>query len=216
MTTPLTFGPPGREWTYSSTTRTYDLSPPSQTKITIPATEGPENTSFTIDPEKSALVIVDMQNFFLDEKCMVHPNGLKAVGPTIKVVEKCRSLGIRVRFLHLNHNLQGRRARGGSKEEEEELTREFKPTGNLAQLGPNRNRPPHPPGRRPLRLHERHHPKHHHLLTTLHRPRLRPRRFKRSVPLRRVLERGYLSSLKSDCSSRGYTLCEEPHEWDVG
>ena len=62
----------------------------------IPTTEGPKETSVTIDPESSALVVVDMQNFFLDPQCMDHPNGLNAVEPTIKVIEKCRDAGIQV------------------------------------------------------------------------------------------------------------------------
>jgi len=41
-----------------------------------------------------------MQNFFLDEKCMDHPNGLKAVEPTKRVVERCRELGIRIIWLN--------------------------------------------------------------------------------------------------------------------
>ena len=56
----------------------------------------PKETSVAIDPESSALVVVDMQNFFLDPECMEHPNGLKAVGPTIKVIEKCREAEIQV------------------------------------------------------------------------------------------------------------------------
>lgn len=93
----ISFGPSGQEWHYSKTTKTYDISGGSEKKMTIPTTEGPKGTSFTIDPESSALVIVDMQNFFLDPQCTVHPNGLKAVEPTIKVIEKCREAGIQVR-----------------------------------------------------------------------------------------------------------------------
>ncbi|KUJ24406.1 Isochorismatase hydrolase, partial [Mollisia scopiformis] len=54
----------------------------------------------TIAPEKTALIVVDMQNFFLDSKCMDHPNGLKAVQPTIAVIEKCREVGIKVIWLN--------------------------------------------------------------------------------------------------------------------
>jgi isochorismate hydrolase len=100
MTINHTFGPSGREWTYTPTSKTYSLTNSSGTKITIPTTEGPEKTSITISPTTSALIIIDMQNFFLDEKCMNHPNGLKAVEPTIKVVQKCRELGIRVHPHH--------------------------------------------------------------------------------------------------------------------
>jgi hypothetical protein len=96
MTSDISFGPPGQEWHYSPITKTYDLSGGSAKTITIPTTEGPEGTSITIAPESTALVIVDMQNFFLDSQCMDHPNGLKAVEPTIKVTEKCRQAGIQV------------------------------------------------------------------------------------------------------------------------
>lgn len=50
----------------------------------------------TTDPSKTALVVVDMQNFFLDASCMEHPNGLKAVEPTGRVVEWCREVGVKV------------------------------------------------------------------------------------------------------------------------
>lgn len=101
MSANLTFGPPGREWHYSPSSKTYDLSGASSSsssprKLTIAATEGPEETLFTIAPEATALVIIDMQNFFLDARCMDHPNGLGAVGPTIEVIEKCREAGIQV------------------------------------------------------------------------------------------------------------------------
>lgn len=94
--TDMTFGPPGQEWHYSQSSRTYDLSRDSATKLTFSTTEGAKGTSITISPESSALVIIDMQNFFLDPKCRDHPNGLKAVEPTIRVIEKCREAGIQV------------------------------------------------------------------------------------------------------------------------
>jgi hypothetical protein len=96
MTSDLIFGPPGQEWHYSKSTKTYDLSGGAAKKLTFPTTEGPKETSVTIAPESTALVIVDMQNFFLDSKCMDHPNGLKAVEPTIQLIEKCREAGIQV------------------------------------------------------------------------------------------------------------------------
>ncbi|KAH6669537.1 isochorismatase [Halenospora varia] len=94
MTSDISFGPPAQEWHFTSSTKTYDLSGGSTKKVTLPATEGVDGISFTIAPESTALVIVDMQNFFLDPKCMDHPNGLKAVEPTIKVIQKCRESGI--------------------------------------------------------------------------------------------------------------------------
>jgi hypothetical protein len=99
MTSDITFGPAGQEWHYAPSTRTYDLSVGAAKTLTIATTEGPRETSITIAPEATALVIVDMQNFFLDSKCMDHPHGLNAVDPTIKVIEKCRQAGIQVRTL---------------------------------------------------------------------------------------------------------------------
>jgi hypothetical protein len=92
----ITFGPQGRELHYSQSSKIYDVSGGSGNKLTISTTEGPGETSIAIASESTALVIVDMQNFFLDSKCMEHPNGLKAVEPTIKVIEKCREAGIQV------------------------------------------------------------------------------------------------------------------------
>ena len=94
----ISFGPEEQEWHYSQAKKTYDTSRASSRKLTVPATEGPKETFVTIDPESSALVVVDMQNFFLDAECMDHPNGLKAVEPTIRVIEKCREIGIQVNY----------------------------------------------------------------------------------------------------------------------
>jgi hypothetical protein len=96
MSSNIKFGPLDQEWHYSPSARTYDLSGGAGKKLTIATTEGPKETSVTIAPEITALVIVDMQNFFLDAKCMDHPHGLNAVEPTIKVIEKCREEGIQV------------------------------------------------------------------------------------------------------------------------
>lgn len=101
MSADLTFGPPGSEWHYSTPTKTYDLSGGSTKKVIIATSEGAKDTCVSIAPETTALVVVDMQNFFLDPKCMEHPNGLKAVEPTIKTIEKCRELGIQVSSPHL-------------------------------------------------------------------------------------------------------------------
>lgn len=94
----ISFGPESQQWHYLKATKTYDISGDSPTRLTIPTTEGPKETSVSIDRKTSALVIVDMQNFFLDEQCVgiQHPTGLAAVEPTIKVIEKCRDAGIQV------------------------------------------------------------------------------------------------------------------------
>jgi hypothetical protein len=98
----ITFGPPSSQWHYHRPTKTYDLSRPSSSpnpkskKFTLSTTHGPPDTKITISPDLSAFVIVDMQNFFLSPKCRDHPLGLEAVKPTIRVIEKCREIGIQV------------------------------------------------------------------------------------------------------------------------
>ncbi len=105
MNAKISFGPPDQQWHYSPSTRTYDLSGGIEKSLKIVTTDGPNGTSITIAPETTALVIVDMQNFFLDPKCMDHPHGLNAVEPTIKVIEKCREEGIQVYLLLLGLEL---------------------------------------------------------------------------------------------------------------
>ena len=65
-------------------------------KVAMNTIRGKEVDSILIDPNISALVVVDMQNFFLHPKCRDHRLGLKTVEPTVKVIEKCRKLGIHV------------------------------------------------------------------------------------------------------------------------
>jgi len=96
MSSIITFGPTDQAWHYSSLARNYDISGGAGKKLTVATTEGPKETTITIAPEATALVIVDMQNFFLDSKLMDHTHGLAAVDPTIKVIEKCRAEGIQV------------------------------------------------------------------------------------------------------------------------
>lgn len=96
---PLTFGPPTSQWHYNRTTRTYDLTRSSAKKLTIATTAGPE-AKISIDPAISVLVVVDMQNFFLSPKCRDHPLGLAAVEPTIRVLERCREVGVKVCVVH--------------------------------------------------------------------------------------------------------------------
>lgn len=92
----ITFGPPGWEWRYSKASKTYDLTGDSKTNLTFATTEGPKEVSVAISPESSALVIIDMQNFFLSPECRDHPTGLKAVEPTMRAIKKCREAGIQV------------------------------------------------------------------------------------------------------------------------
>src|SRR3954464_3678894 len=96
MAPDMTFGPEGDQWHYSRPSKTYDLTRGAALSHTFRTTYGPEGTSISIAPELSALVIVDMQNFFLHPSCREHPTGLAAVEPTLKMIHKCRALGIQV------------------------------------------------------------------------------------------------------------------------
>lgn len=93
----LTFGPQGDQWQYDKPTKTYDLTRGATRALKIQTTYGPDDTFISVSPEKSALVIVDMQNFFLDKSFRQHATGLAAVEPTLRVIEKCREVGIQVR-----------------------------------------------------------------------------------------------------------------------
>ena len=92
----LTLGPVGNQWQYSPSANYYDLSRGSSKKLSIDTTRGTEVKSISIDPEISALIIVDMQNFFLHPKCRDHPLGLKTIEPLLKVIDTCRIEGIQV------------------------------------------------------------------------------------------------------------------------
>ncbi|KZV95637.1 Isochorismatase hydrolase [Exidia glandulosa HHB12029] len=53
-----------------------------------------------LDPKKSALVIVDMQNFFLHPDIMPHPTGLAAVEPILRVLPTLRAKGVHIIWLN--------------------------------------------------------------------------------------------------------------------
>ncbi|CAG8975284.1 hypothetical protein HYALB_00008068 [Hymenoscyphus albidus] len=98
---PITFGPAHRQWKYQPESKTYDVSG-SETgeKLKIETSAGVQGTSVVLDPGKTAFVIVDMQNYFLDGRCMDHPNGIAAIEPTIKVLDGCRKTGVQVVWLN--------------------------------------------------------------------------------------------------------------------
>lgn len=53
-----------------------------------------------IDPAISALVVVDMQNYFLHPELRNHPTGLECVEPLLKVLPKLRKAGVRILWLN--------------------------------------------------------------------------------------------------------------------
>ncbi|KAK6223458.1 hypothetical protein LQW54_000576 [Pestalotiopsis sp. IQ-011] len=110
----LRLGPAGDEWVYDRATKTYDLTrsssrPGVKTEepaeengghYTIPTSRGPGGTSVRADPAKTALVVVDMQNYFLDGRLRDHAAGLAAAAATLDVVARCRKVGIQIIWLN--------------------------------------------------------------------------------------------------------------------
>ncbi|XXH05404.1 hypothetical protein Hte_011830 [Hypoxylon texense] len=95
------WGPKGDEWTYDSDAKLWNLTRGEHSPgFTIRTTEGPADTSITLAPASSALVVVDMQNFFIHPRCNDHPTGLAAVERTMEVVTRCREVGIKIIWLN--------------------------------------------------------------------------------------------------------------------
>lgn len=53
-----------------------------------------------IDPDKTLLVVIDMQNYFVHPSFHDHSEGVKTVQPLISVIQKCRREGIQVCWLN--------------------------------------------------------------------------------------------------------------------
>lgn len=100
--TKLTFGPKGSQWIYDPDSKTYDLTRglPSPSPLRISLTQGPPDNSVLISPASAALVVIDMQNFFLHPSCRSHPAGLAAVDPLLRTIERCRTAGVQVVWLN--------------------------------------------------------------------------------------------------------------------
>jgi len=62
----ISFGPPTSQWHYHPSTKTYDLTRGEDSKFLIETTEGTPGTRIQVAKGKSVLLVVDMQNFFLD------------------------------------------------------------------------------------------------------------------------------------------------------
>ncbi|CAK7198830.1 hypothetical protein SEUCBS139899_001497 [Sporothrix eucalyptigena] len=105
----LRMGSTGDQWHYHRKERLYDLtrgrSDPdtdssTATALTIRTTAGLSDTHINIAPSRTALVLVDMQNFFLHRRCRDHPTGRAAVAPTVAAIQNCRRAGIRIVWLN--------------------------------------------------------------------------------------------------------------------
>ncbi|KAI8952831.1 isochorismatase [Xylaria longipes] len=99
-TSEFIFGPSGNEWTYNPDARLYDLTRnKSHPNMSFGTTRGPPEISVKIAPELTALVVIDMQNYFLHPSCNDHPKGLEAANHILEVVAKCREARIKVIWL---------------------------------------------------------------------------------------------------------------------
>lgn len=97
--TAIRFGHGKEAWLYHPQSGVFDLTRQSATKLHVPS-HSDNMTGVLLDPARTMLVVVDMQNFFISPRCYSHVAGLAAVDPTLAVMKKCRSLGIRVSFLN--------------------------------------------------------------------------------------------------------------------
>jgi phosphatidylethanolamine-binding protein len=102
MASLVSLGPNGDNWVYNGQNHVCDLTrnanASSGARCTFATTQGEDILSgVVIAPSKTALVVVDMQNFFLHPRCNDHPAGLAAAERIRGVIERCRMLGIKVR-----------------------------------------------------------------------------------------------------------------------
>ncbi|KAF8529610.1 Isochorismatase hydrolase [Hysterangium stoloniferum] len=81
--------------------------PPAAATSEPPAKEGGHlefevdgNRKVRIDPTQSAIVIVDMQNFFLHPELLDHPTGLACVDPLMRLLPFLREKGVRIIWLN--------------------------------------------------------------------------------------------------------------------
>ncbi|CAH0050997.1 unnamed protein product [Clonostachys solani] len=98
----IPIGPSGNQWFYSPETKSYDLTR-GDTKnkpFSFSTTEGASNVTVVIAPELTTLIVIDMQNYFLDRTCNDHPSGIVAAHKTVELVKKCRDLDIKVIWLN--------------------------------------------------------------------------------------------------------------------
>ena len=95
----ITYGRAGEQCVFTKSTRNHDLYPrESKPRLTIDVQES-NTDSITVSTKSTALVIVDMMNLFLDPSLMNHTAGRRLIGPIIKVIERCRELGIQVLYI---------------------------------------------------------------------------------------------------------------------
>ncbi|RDB29161.1 Peroxyureidoacrylate/ureidoacrylate amidohydrolase RutB [Hypsizygus marmoreus] len=110
--TPVEYGNSSSFWVeYPSglvdLTRTHRLSP-SEAQTGLPPVKASGQADITvnggrtirIDTKSSAMVIIDMQNYFLHPEMRDHPTGLQCVDRLMEAVPAMRSLGLKIIWLN--------------------------------------------------------------------------------------------------------------------
>ncbi|KAF2733249.1 isochorismatase hydrolase [Polyplosphaeria fusca] len=99
-TTTIPFG--GTDpWLYNTHTKQFDISRGSSRKLLIASDEHLYNhRGFLVDPSKTVLIVIDMQNYFIHPTYRNHATGLAAVDPILSVLERCRQDNVQVAWLN--------------------------------------------------------------------------------------------------------------------
>ncbi|KAF1346889.1 isochorismatase hydrolase [Delphinella strobiligena] len=85
------------QWYYHIPSRRFDLSRGATRKLILDADDGIRNhRGCAIDPAKTVLVVIDMQNYFVHPMYHDHSGGIATIDPLLKVIERCRQEGIQV------------------------------------------------------------------------------------------------------------------------
>jgi len=89
------------QWYYHIASKRFDLARGAKRKLVIDADDGIRNhRGVMIDPAKSVLVIIDMQNYFIHPKYREHTGGIAAIEPLMKVIKRCREQGIQLAWVN--------------------------------------------------------------------------------------------------------------------
>ena len=89
------------QWYYHVPSKRFDLSRGSARKLVIDADDGIRNhRGVMIDPARTVLVIIDMQNYFIHPKYHEHTGGIAAIDPLVKVIARCREQGIQLAWVN--------------------------------------------------------------------------------------------------------------------
>lgn len=102
MTSQIRFGPIANEWIFDTCSRTYDLTrgrSGANDNLKFAATKGPSDILVVVSPSITALVIIDMQNYFLHPLLGHNPLGILAAKKTEELVKNCREVGIKIIWL---------------------------------------------------------------------------------------------------------------------